>query len=561
MISKSSRLPLLAGLLCLLLLGFAATSNAAVRFDVVPSPTEVINTGRSEVTGSVNLIVRGTGNVTGTSTGGDVQIGLIYANPAMQIDNGLGSGIRIFFSTGFIPANPSIFDVANRDINGRLSGFITINLMPGATPSEGDFIRIEGVRGRISSSQALTPGTDLFVDLQSINDPAANSFTPDVVRVAKSLDGMSIDIDSDALLLCFPSEGKPPGQSTDYNIQIREGFARAFVDEDSNNDGVFGGGTDRVDSGGYTTESGSPPFSGNMVSPISLGDPLTSTQFLIMLEGIPSSVASISWPSTEIGNAGFSRLELATDSFDSVSGTASAIYVYETTNQTGLSDITFETFDIDPTINLKTTNQTATGQILAAVTLHPTSGRPDFDQMFESDTIATNNPPDDPFKLYASVIRCNCFLLFTYVTADAGWNTGIVVANTTGDTAVFGSSNEAPDQLGKITFYFYDKAAGYVGSTTTAADVLSGNSFVDLVSNMLPTGVTAFSGYIMAKAEFQFCHGFAFIADEAFGSIAHGYIAAVIPDPAIKTSSGVRTAASAGNDSLTPIPAGEGLNN
>jgi hypothetical protein len=506
----------------------------------VPSPTEVVNTGRSEVTGSVNLIVRGTGNVTGTALGGFTQIGMIYSNPNMEIDNTTSTGIEIFYSTGFIPANPTIFDVANRDINGRSSGFITINLEPGATPQEGDYIRIEGVRGRISTSQALTPGTDLFVDLQSINDPTANSFTPDRVRVAKSLDGMGVSIRSDSLLLCFPTDGKPEEQSPNYEIEIREGFARAFVDDDSNN---FG--TDRVDSGGNR-----------------LGDPTNSTHFLVMLEGIPSSVADIDWESMVYENSNsWSYLELVSETFDSTSGISTAIYSYETNNQTDLSDITFETFDVMPFIELRSSNQTATGQILASVSLYPNTGssRPRFDEMFESDLIATNNPPDDPPKLYASVVRCDCFLLFTYVTADAGWNTGIVVANTTGDTAVFGS-NEAPDQLGKITFFFYDATAGYVGSTTTAADVLSGNSFVDLVSNLLPSGVTSFSGYIMARAEFQFCHGFAFIADEAFGSIAHGYIASVIPDPAIKfSSSGVRGASAAGD--FTNIPAGESLNN
>jgi hypothetical protein len=281
-----------------------------------------------------------------------------------------------------------------------------------------------------------------------------------------------------------------------------------------------------------------------------------------MLEDIPSSVDDISWDSIIYGSSGnWSYLDLVTETFDSTSGIATAIYSYETQNQTDLSDITFETFYARPDIILKSSNQTATGQILASATLYPNTGsnRPRFDEMWESDTIATNNPPDDPPKLYASVVRCDCYLLFTYVTADAGWNTGIVVANTTGDTAVFGI-NEAPDQLGKITFYFYDASAGYVGSTTTAADILSGKSFVDLVSNLLPSGVTSFSGYVMARAEFQFCHGFAFIADEAFGSIAHGYIANVIPDPAIKfASSGVRGASAAGD--ATNIPAGESLNN
>src|SRR5437867_3108109 len=81
-------------------------AQGAVRYDVVGSPTEVINTGRSEVTGSINLIVRGTGNVTGTSTGGSAQIGMLYASPAMQIDNTTESGIRLVFSWRFLVASP-----------------------------------------------------------------------------------------------------------------------------------------------------------------------------------------------------------------------------------------------------------------------------------------------------------------------------------------------------------------------------------------------------------------------------------------------------------------------
>ncbi len=78
---KSSRKPVLAGLFALLLLGFAGASFGAIRFDVIPSPTEVINTGRSEVLGSINMVVRGTGNLSGSSLNGPAQIGIIYNNP------------------------------------------------------------------------------------------------------------------------------------------------------------------------------------------------------------------------------------------------------------------------------------------------------------------------------------------------------------------------------------------------------------------------------------------------------------------------------------------------
>src|SRR2546426_18677 len=223
---NARRLPVLAGLLCLLLMGFAGASYGAVRYDVIGSPTEVINTGRSEVTGSVTLTVSTTG-VTGTSTGGFAQLGFIYTNPAMQIDNTTTTGIKVFFSSGFVPAAPSIPStdgVANRDINGKCSGFLTINLKPGAAVNFPDFIRLEGVRGRIDASQAQTPGSNLFVQLQSVNDPTANLFSPDTVRVATSLDGMNVQIVTDTLLLCFPTSGKASG-TQGLTIRITESFA------------------------------------------------------------------------------------------------------------------------------------------------------------------------------------------------------------------------------------------------------------------------------------------------------------------------------------------------
>jgi len=567
----------MAGLLCLLLMGFAGASYASVRFDVVGSPTEVINTGRSEVTGSVNLIVRGTGNLTGTSTGGSTQIAFLYTNPAMQIDNTTTSGIRLFFSSGFIPAftqvtgGPAvgIVIVENIDVNSRCSGTVTINMLPGATPAEGDFIRVEGIRGRIDASTAITPGVDLFVALQSVNDPAAQNFTPDVVRVAKSFDGINVKITPDTLLLCFPTLGKPPGADTTYSITITEGFARAFVDSDANNDDDLG--NDRVDSGGQTApqvyEAGAPPAAATASH---LGAPSNSTQLLIWFESIPASVSGIVYPDSAHNAPANSDLVMVSSTFTASAGVSQAIYSYEASDQTSVSDIIVESFTLSPSIVLKS-GTTVTGTIIAAVSLAPTvsesSGcaapngvpaRPRFLLMYESDDVATNNPPSDPHKPYASIIRCNCYLLFTYVSSNESFNTGIAIANTTGDTAPFGDA-EAPDQIGKVTFYFYDKTAAYVGTTTTEADITAGKSFVGLLSGILPSTVTSFEGYVIAKAEFQFCHGFAFIADNSFAAIAQGYIANVIPDPAIRWPNGVRTAADSGD--ATNIVAGEGLNN
>jgi hypothetical protein len=538
------------------MVGFAGTSygqlGTSVRWDVVPAPTEVVNTGRSEVTGSINLFVRGDGQITGTAAGGSAQIGIIYTNPAMQIDNTTTSGIKLIVSAAL--ASVSIVSVENRDINGRCSGFITINIPPGITVNEtaGDFIRVEGVRGRIDASLAVTPGTDLFASLQSINDPAANLFTPDVVRVAKSLDGMNVLIRNDSLLLCFPTTGVPPAGTAfaANSITITEGFARAFVDVDAGNDSATA--NDRVDSD---------------LQP--LGLPTNSTQVSVALDSIPASVSGVIFPNSSVASTG-AQLILVSSSFDAVTGTAAATYSYETPDQVNVSDIAVETFVITPRVILRV-GGTATGVINAAATLAPTVteatgcaapsaavARPRFLRMFESDSVSTNNPPDDPFRPFATVIRCNCYLLFTHVTNVGGFNTGFAIANTTGDTAVFGT-NEAPDQLGRINFYFFDRTAGFVGQSQTPADINSGQSFVGLLSQILPTGVTSFSGYVFAKADFQFCHGFAFIADQNFANIAQGYVANVVPDPAIKGVGGRRGAVAAGDSDN--IPAGESLNN
>jgi len=582
---KSSRKPVLAGLFALLLLGFAGASFGAIRFDVVPSPTEVINTGRSEVLGSINMIVRGTGNVSGSSLNGPAQIGIIYNSPALQIDNTQACGIRLFFTTGFATAFTStatsgqvgIVKVENIDLGSKLVGFITLNLAPGATPAEGDFIRIEGVRGRIDASGiGLTAGQDFRAQLQSINDPAANQFSPDQVRVATTFDGMNIKVSPMSLLLCFAPTGlTPTGVYTNY-IKITEGFARAFVDADSKNDGAPDA-SDRVDSGGqvapqvYVT-NGSTTSAGTASY---LGGPTNSTQFAVLLDQIPDSVASVAWEASVTEPNTGAKLVLVS-STQPTAGIATAIYTFEAVNQTGASDLYIETFTLVPKLTLAL-GKTSTNVVRAAVTLAPyvdplvsssptppscTPAKPRFLYMWESDDISSTQPAHDDPKPYAAIIRCNCYLLFTYVTADSTWDTGIAVANTTGDKEVFGTTAEAPDQIGRITFFFYDKAKGYVGSYTTPNEVLSGASFVQVLSAMLPgvtpTPLTSFNGYVIAEAKFQFCHALAFIADTHFGFVAHGYLANIIPDPAIKA--GKRSATDAG-DIITLLPAGEGLNN
>ena len=322
-------------LLCTTLLIFASANSAfsAIRFDVIGSPTEVISTGRSEVLGSITLVAFGTGNVTGTAGGGSTLISIAFNTPALQIDNSSLSGIRVYASPGFLPANPELVAVTNRQMGATCSGYLLLSLLPGATPAAGDFIRIDGIRGRIDKSAAILPGTDLYADLQGVNDPISTGFTRDRIRIAKSFPGMKVDVLTSPL-----------------RIVISEPFDRAFVDRDAGDDNSNA--NDRVDSYGGL-----------------LGAPTNSTQFIIRLEGIPSEVSEVVWPAAStVYAAGGSVLRLISSSYSE--GVSVAAYSFEAADQTRDSDALTESFTVAPAFVFESCTL---GTISATVTLGPTA--------------------------------------------------------------------------------------------------------------------------------------------------------------------------------------------
>jgi hypothetical protein len=135
-----------------------------------------------------------------------------------------------------------------------------------------------------------------------------------------------------------------------------------------------------------------------------------------------------------------------------------------------------------------------------------------------------------------SISRCSCNLLFPFVTEQFGYDTGIAIANTTTDP--FGTQA----QNGSVTFNYY----GVVGvnsppplqqTTTASTPVLSGTVLVYTLSNGnsafgLDNRGSNFTGYLIVTAQFQYCHGFAYISALNAGptstGISEGYLALVL---------------------------------
>jgi len=153
-----------------------------------------------------------------------------------------------------------------------------------------------------------------------------------------------------------------------------------------------------------------------------------------------------------------------------------------------------------------------------------------------------------------TIVACQTDLLFTFMTNQAGFDTGFEIANTSTDP--FGTAA----QNGTCTLNWYGSGPA-AGTATTTASIASGSAYTSLVS----VAAAGFQGYMIAVCNFQFGHGFAFISD-GYGQpgrgLSQGYLASVIPTPAVQNSNGGTAAVrNASDSSLTATKgAGEGLN-
>jgi len=141
-------------------------------------------------------------------------------------------------------------------------------------------------------------------------------------------------------------------------------------------------------------------------------------------------------------------------------------------------------------------------------------------------------PSGSPVSLF-SISPCSCNLLFPFVTNIAGFDTGVAIANTSLDP--YGTS----PQTGTITLNYYGTTSGggaAPATATTTSAVAGGSELIFTLSNGGNFGVPAtpgFEGYIIAQANFQYCHGFAFISDVGAQKLAEGYLAIQLDVPGL----------------------------
>ena len=109
-------------------------------------------------------------------------------------------------------------------------------------------------------------------------------------------------------------------------------------------------------------------------------------------------------------------------------------------------------------------------------------------------------------------------------------DTGVAIANTSMDP--FGTIN----QTGTVKLWYYGTLTGgtpVVQPPITQA-IPAGQELIFTLSaggNFGATSMPGFEGYIIAVANFQYCHGFAFISDVGAQKLAEGYLAIQLDEP------------------------------
>lgn len=121
-----------------------------------------------------------------------------------------------------------------------------------------------------------------------------------------------------------------------------------------------------------------------------------------------------------------------------------------------------------------------------------------------------------------TIAPCQTNLLWPFVSNQAGFDTGLVISNTSLDP--YGTV----PQEGPCRVWYYGKTAA--GATLNdwidTPVVKAGEQFIWLLSASNPGA--GFQGYIIARCNFQYAHGFGFISDLGAQKLAMGYLALVL---------------------------------
>jgi len=325
-----------------------------------------------------------------------------------------------------------------------------------------------------------------------------------------------------------------------YNVTFAEQFGTAFRNNNPNN--VPAPTAQSVPGTIYNTES---MFS-NATLLANAGVATQGTRLIAKFSNVPANITlAVSNGATnsagDIGNivtgtdssgaggtvSSYVGVSAGTTAVALSGGAGLAVWEVVTSNPGAISSLTYTvsvTYTANPLPGLGTA--TVTGNYAPTTTVFTASQTapvPRFVDNPQSATTFTINP-------------CQTNILFPYVTNFTGFDTGIAISNTSSDP--YGTV----PQRGPCTIYYYGATmgGGVAPTPQTSGTVNEGTQLVFTLSGGGNLGMIAtpgFTGYAIARCNFQYAHGYAFISDIGIRNWAQGYIALILDQNMFNTSS------------------------
>jgi len=539
-----------------LLASVVSVSAQVVNYSLTTVPNLSAATGDAEVLGSTILTVSSISGAPFTVTQ-TIQ----YQFPGISCDNnststpGVG-GVTVIGTGAFagtVTFSPVPGDVANYSTPNPNVCIVDINVATTTTPAIGDAIKLDGVRARMEFwSGGITTPVVVSVVITSSN--AGLSVAPSTGTVTTAYPVLETSVTLGTYLTCGTiweviNEGGPLDNPATIearaHIHIQEPAAPAYPDFSA----------DFVD---YTIPD---PDKGGPTNARPHYGETNGTKISIWVYNVPTGV-TLTFPSHVHGNMPASpgywdHLVIDPSSSVTVTGSAtpnSTLVEYDyTCGDQSMCDTTLESFDVVPGVSMSSLS--VTGTITVQVQMEPRSTPvPGGVASFTTAPGTNGTMPrwSDPLQPspaanFVFISPCSTTLLFPWTANISGWDTGLVIDNTTQDytnaagltgglliaptgTPAYPSITPTPAEYGTCTLYFFPQNEATVITYTTAS-ISSGGSWSGMMSG---TPFAGNEGYIIARCNFQYAHGFATIGQPSVAlNFAQTYIALVIPDPLV----------------------------
>jgi hypothetical protein len=253
----------------------------------------------------------------------------------------------------------------------------------------------------------------------------------------------------------------------------------------------------------FTVTIGNVPSAATIYLPPTItGGPAAGTAFTLTLTGTPTVIAA---------GKPFTGLV----AFTPTSGTVTATYQVTASNSAQV-----ETFVVPVNVGFAANTITAQGPITVLVAYAPVAALTGQAASIPDFAPSSNTPLNG-----TSIIVCQTSLLFPFVTNQLGFDTGLVLSNTSTDP--FGGTG-ATAQAGTCTLNFYGAGAPTpnTGVAAPGGSQATGTTNAFQLSSVAP----GFQGYMISVCTYLYGHGYAFIEYNLTqgNGVAEGYLPLVL---------------------------------